>query len=363
MSRALPSAPSRSPRARRTSSRVSPFALLTMMVTILAVTGIGCPCVRAPVNASESLRWWLFSNFGASKVCPEMLKRGMPLKLDALGPSSLGRVFPEQCNVQTNDAAHTIVMTAAGHGYAVLPLTRRVGFTFRVAVEFRPDFRLESDSTYVWGRFSQLMAPPELRIVGVENPIVNLATQTPLGSLGNVLGQGVISSEIARGFTVVRQSDGDDFTLGILSPPQKPKRAFQPGDDRTQLATDSIELGGSTREFLGPFTVDSKDSAIFVKLRVAGAAVDYTFVDKMLGDAWLANYEQALPLGPAPGVPIGFGNAVPGDATRYVAVRPGRYYVVVENRAAAPVAPLGVALPFGETKAQVSYSIEIGDKP
>jgi len=344
---------------RRTPS----LAFLVVIVLALAFTGVGCPCVRGAVNTNESLRWWMFSNFGASRVCPEMLKRGVPLKLEALGPASLGRFFPDQCNVQTNEASHTIVMTAAGHGYAVLPITRRVGFWFRVSVEFRPDFRLEEDATYVWGRFSQLMAPPELRIIGVENSIVNLATQTPLGSLGNVLGQGVISSEIGRGFTVVRQSNGDDFTLGILNPPNLPKRQFQPGDDRTQLATDYVEIGASSREYLGPFSVESNGAALFMKLRVAGAPVDYYFTDKPMGDAWLATYEQAYPIGAPPGPPIGFGNAPLGETTRYVPVQPGRFYVVIENRAATPLAPLGMPIPFTESKSQVSYSIELGDRP
>ena len=58
---------------------------MSILVLALAFGGAGCPCVRSAVNASPELRWWLFSNYGASKICPEMLKRGVPLKLPQLG--------------------------------------------------------------------------------------------------------------------------------------------------------------------------------------------------------------------------------------------------------------------------------------
>ena len=200
-----------------------------MMVLALAFTGAGCPCVRSAVNASPELRWWLFSNFGASKMCPEMLKRGIPLKLPQLGNASVGRFFPNQCFVQVDDTRKAIVMSASGTGYATLPVARRVGFYVGMTVEYVPDFRLESDATYVWGQFSRFVSPPDLRIVGVENPVVNLATRTPAGDVATALGNGLVASEIGRGFTVVRQDDGDDFTLGHLEPPQKPPRQFKGG--------------------------------------------------------------------------------------------------------------------------------------
>jgi hypothetical protein len=87
-----------------------------MIVLALAFTGAGCPCVRSAVNASPELRWWLFSNFGASKICPEMLKRGVPLKLPQLGNASVGRFFPNQCFVQVDENRHAIVMSASGTG-------------------------------------------------------------------------------------------------------------------------------------------------------------------------------------------------------------------------------------------------------
>src|SRR3954454_9243524 len=132
-------------------------AFFATMVLALAFTGAGCPCVRSAVNASPELRWWLFSNFGAAKICPEMLKRGLPLKLQALGSASVGRFFPNQCNVQVDDAHKSIVMSVSGTGYATLPVARRVGFYVGMSIEYLPDFRLEDDATYVWGKFSRFI--------------------------------------------------------------------------------------------------------------------------------------------------------------------------------------------------------------
>jgi hypothetical protein len=53
----------------------------------------GCGLFRGSVNASPELRWFLFSNFGAQRMCPEMLKRGAPLKLAANG-NAIGDSFP-----------------------------------------------------------------------------------------------------------------------------------------------------------------------------------------------------------------------------------------------------------------------------
>jgi hypothetical protein len=43
-------------------------AFLALIVLELAVAGVGCPCARGAINASPEIRWWLFSNFGASKI-------------------------------------------------------------------------------------------------------------------------------------------------------------------------------------------------------------------------------------------------------------------------------------------------------
>jgi len=340
-------------------------AFLAVIVLALAFMGAGCPCVRSAVNASPELRWWLFSNFGASKICPEMLKRGVPLKLAALGlgNASVGRFFPNQCNVTVDDARQSITMSASGTGYVTLPLTRRVGFYVGMSVEYLPDFRLESDDVmYVWGKFSRFVAQPDLRIVGVENPVVNLATRTPAGDVATVIGNGLVASEIGRGFTVVRQPDGDDFTLGHLEPPQKPERQFKSGSKHVVLGSDLTAVYAQSRDYLGPFEITDNNAALFVRAKVDGLPVVYSVVDRSVGEAWRRAYEGAQAMAPAPGALLAQGTLAVGEASLRFPLPPGTYYVVVENQAAAPFAPLGLPLPGPEAISYVSYSVEIGDR-
>ncbi len=337
-------------------------ACLALVVTVLAVTGVGCPCVNSAVNASPDLRWWLFSSFGASKICPEMLKRGVPLKLPQLGNASVGRFFPAQCVVQVDDARKAIVMTVSGTGYATLPVARRVGFSVSMAVEYLPDFRLESDATYVWGKFSRFVTPPDMRVLGVENPVVSLATRTPAGDVATVIGNGIVASEIGRGFTVVRQDDGDDFTLGHLEPPDKPKRQFKSGASRVVMGSDLTQIGAQSREFLGPFEVPDKNAALYLRAKVEGQPLVYALVDRSVGDAWRRAYEVAQPMAAPPGAVLGQGTLAVGEASTTFPVQPGSYYLVVENQQAAPFAPLGLPLPVPEQTTYLTYSLEVGDR-
>jgi hypothetical protein len=336
---------------------------LSVVALALGTSAVGCPCVKGAVNDSPSLRWWLFSNFGAQKVCPEVLKRGVPLKLQALGSSSIGRFFPQQCSVVVNDTTHTMIVNITGSGYASTEVTKRVGFYCGMSVEYRPDFRFEGDSMYVWGMFNRLMSQPDLRILGVENPLVNLATQTPVGSLATMLGQGIVTSEIGRGFTVVRQEDGDDFAMGILAPPEKPKRQFVSGTDHMVLASDVSEIRPQAREYLGPFEVPGNGQALFFKFRNDGSPIVSMVVDKQTGDAWRQSYETAQPLGPPPGALLGSTTLQPGLGSQTVPLAKGQYYLVLENQQAAGFAPLGMPIPFTNAPTTVSYSTEVGDRP
>jgi hypothetical protein len=340
-------------------------AFFVMLVLALAFMGAGCPCVRSAVNASPDLRWWLFSNFGAQQMCPEMLKRGVPLKLPAFGNASVGRFFPAQCQVQVDDARKVLVMSASGTGYATLPVARRVGFYVGMSVEYAPDFRLEEDATYVWGKFSRFVSQPDMRIVGVENPLVNLATQTPAGNVATAIGNGLVASEIGKGFTVIRRDDGDEFTVGHLDPPQAPKRQFKKGAGHVVLASDITQVSGQSRDYLGPFEVADKDAALFFHAKVDGAPLVYSVVERSVGEAWRRSYEAAQPIAAPPGPLVSQGTLAIGEANLRFPVQQGTYYVVVENQTAAPFAPLGVPLPPIATTEQigiVSYSVELGDK-
>jgi hypothetical protein len=335
-------------------------SLLALVILVLGVSGVGCPCVNSAVNNDPALRWWLFSNFGASKICPEMLARGVPLKLTLLGPDNIGRFFPAQCVVHVDDNARTMRLDVTGQGYVVLPVTKRVGFYCGVAVEFAPDFNLTDDAVYVWGKFKQIDGTPDLRLLGVENPVVSLATQTPLGNLATVLGQGVLQSQLAQGFTVVQQDSGQDFTLGILQPPAKPKRAFESGTDRVSLESGVTDLHAVSRDYLGPFAVTQSSAALFMHVSANGP-VNYAIVTRDVGDAWRQPYQAAQPIGPAPAQPLNYGQLAAGDQTMKFPLDPGSYYFVVENLTPAQPAILGVSSPF-EPVVQLTYSAELGER-
>ncbi len=342
----------------------SKLRLLVLLAFCLATTTVGCPCVRGAVNASPGLRWWLFSSFAASHVCPEMLKRGVPLKLGA-GAPSVGRFFPEQCNLQINEPAQTMVVTVSGTGYAMLPVARRVGFSCAIAVEYAPDFYLaEDESIYVFGRFNRLLAAPDLRIIGAENPVVNLATQTPVGSVATAIGQGIVAGEIGKGFTVVRQDDGDDFAIGHFAPPAKPPRphyAFnKPGEGRVQLMSDATEVQPISREFIGPFEVPTQDKSIVLRTRTDGTPLTYVVVDRPSGDAWRRAYEAALPLGAPFANPLMRGQIPPGEGQTVLPLGPGQYFIVLEN----PSTPLlgGLGMGLGGKTASLTYTVELGPR-
>lgn len=290
-----------------------------------------------------------------------MVKRGAPLKLGGQGTASIGRFFPEQCNVTVDERTQTIVMNVSGTGYATLPVARRVGFSCAIAVEYTPDFHLaDDDSVYVWGKFSRFMAPPDLRIIGVENPIINLATQTPVGTVATALGQGLVAGEIGRGFTVVRQDDGDDFAIGHLDPPAKPTRPFKAGEGRASVASDLTEIHALSREYLGPFTVGSGQAVTF-RTRVQGTPLAYAVVDRASGDAWRRAYQAGQPLAPSFTTPFFEGLLRVGEGQTVLPLAAGQYFIVVENRTTPLLGGLGMGL--GETSANVGYSIEVGDRP
>jgi hypothetical protein len=231
-----------------------------------------------------------------------------------------------------------------------------------MSVEYAPDFRLEDDAIYVWGKFSRFITQPDMRIQGVENPVVNLATKTPAGDVASIIGNGVVASEIGRGFTVVRQDDGDDFAMGHLEPPEKPKRQFKAGDDHVVLASDLTEIRSTSRDYIGPFEITDKGAAVFFRAKVTGAPVIFAIVERSVGDRWRQGYETAQPMQPPPGPILGQGALNPGDANLKFPLERGAYYFVLENQAPPPFAPIGIALPGVEKIADVSYSLEVGDR-
>jgi len=309
-------------------------------------------------------RWWLFSNFGAQNICPELMKRGMPLRMRDGGPA-VGRFFPTNCSKTVDDANKVVQVTFFGTGYGFVMPARRISFTSGGTIEFRPDFNLYNGEIYLWGKFNRVVQGPSFQITYVENRIVDTGLGFgPLGGFANFLGNAVVSGEIARGFTVVHNSKGDAFSLGYLQPPSRPYEPWNiHGSNRYTFSNDSVELHANQRDYLGPFEVkDGK--TLYVSATSRGPTVDLMVVDKQTSDFWRDGYQKDVmmpPTGPVlggqpiyPNYPVNLSYRLPN----------GLYYVVVDNSATpggvvAP--PANVINPFGDSIANVSYLAQLGD--
>jgi hypothetical protein len=359
---------SKRPSPSPSASTRRPAAALALGVLVLAVVGVGCPCIRGPVNASAGLRWWLFSNFGASKICPEMIKRGVGLRMQDRG-AMVGRFFPNQCGLDVNGNTQTVTVHFSGTGYAYTPLTKRVGFSTTASVEYRPDFYLTEDDIYVWGKVNRIVQGPSFRLGYVENPVADAATAvTPLGQIANLFGNQIVSGELTRGFTVVQNDETETktFALGLLMPPQKPHTPFDvEGDERHTFANETVQVQWQQRDFLGPFDVVDTDQVLTMKMFLEGPAVDVMVVSKQVGDIWREAYQTGRPMGPPPG-PVMAGGPLQPQRDQLASYRlpPGQYFVVIDHSQYAgtvnppPASPLN---PLGGPGVKLSYVAQLAD--
>ena len=350
------------PRAR--STRAISGAGVVLFAIVLSSTAVGCPCVDDTINSSPWLRWKIFAMFGAARLCGEMTKRGAPLRLSD-GAPVIGRFFPSACQSVTNDDRQTVTLQFSGDGYAWTPITKRMSFSNQATVEYKPDFYKDGGTIYVWFRPINL-TPPTFQVGFVEQPVVGLATaMTPLGTFANLFGQQIVSSELGRGFTVIHESSGDDFAMGILKAGERPPHPYEThGSDRVMFMNEIAEVHSNTLDFLGPFEIDGKGRMLFIHIRSIGLALDVAVMPRAAGDAWRRQYQNnaGVPLPPAQPVVSGF-VAADTDADRSVALPPGQYYVVIDNSPfVGQVAP-PPAGPLFDPVARVSYLISMGDAP
>jgi len=348
----------------RMTYSIPPLRLRILGLFLVLVLGVGCPCVRDAVNASPGLRWWLFSNFGAQRVCPEMLKRGTPLKLTPTG-NTIGRFFPEQCNFQVNDQAQTVTLSFAGTGAAWTPIAGRVGFSVRTSVEYAMDFYLAEDATYVWAKPRSIPFGPEFKMAAIENKLVNWAAQGPGGYLASTFGSQIVQSQIASGFTVIHSDSGDEFTLGQLQPPLHPPKPFNiPSGGRYAFVNDTTEVRSEEVDMLGPFEVTESGQALFCRFRLTGPSLDVLILRRGAGDLWRSGLQLGAPLAPPPEAPLMQFPLMPGtEQHQKIPLPPGQYYIVLDNSSKVgsvnpPWNPLGVV---GGNVAVVSHVVELGE--
>ncbi|MEM9695543.1 MAG: hypothetical protein AAGA56_23565 [Myxococcota bacterium] len=341
--------------------------LLGLIGLALTLSLGGCRCLKGPVNDSPSFRWWLFANFGAERICPEVTQRGVGLSLVDGGPK-VGRFFPTGCKTEVHGQTQTITVTFWGAGYAYTPVARRVGFDVRGAVELRPDFRFEEDHLYAWAVFNRMVDGPHFTIRAVENGVVGLAANVlPV----NALGDQIVKSELARGFTVLHDwnDGGNSFSLGIIRPPNRPRSPYDlDRDEALTVASEVIEIQTGQRDFLGPIEVVDADQAIALRMTLRGPPVEVLVVNAPTAYGWRTTYQQGLTL-PIPGPLYGASPIQPGPEVRpRFTVPPGRYWIVVDHTANAGrveppppnlLDPTGV---MSSSVARLSYALQLVDE-
>ncbi len=337
---------------------------LALWLLLVPLVFVGCPCLRDPINASPALRWWLFSNFGAQHICPEMLQRSAPLRLSA-GGNIVGRFFPTACRTEVNDARQTVILHFGGTGYAWTPVAARIGFSAEASVEYRMDFWLGETAVYVWARSAGILRGPEFKVGSVENKVVDWATRTPVGYLANTFGSQIMSSQLLSGFTVIRTEEGDEFSLGILQPPQRPPRPFgTSGARRLTFANEVTEIHQGEVDFLGPFQVSAADQLLLMRMMVQqGPGVEALVVSRSTGDLWREGLQLGTALGPPPQPAItSFAIPAGGEQRQALRLPPGHYYVVIDNSAQVGQVnpPWNPMSSLGGSVTVLAYTAELG---
>ena len=329
-----------------------------------AVSVLGAGVMNDPSN--KSLRFDILK-FGLDTFCAEMLKGGAPLKFGDDEPV-VGRFFAESCDSQVlDDEAHkSFVVQYSGKGYAWTNITQRLGFSSRGVVEYATDFQLNDGAMYVYFR-PRLIDGAAFQTTLVESALAQGGLAVA-GVNTNALGKHIVESQLRRGFTVIRKdsSGSTDFALGIVPPGEKPFKPFEVKRTEKQiLANERTEVHRGQQDFVGAFEVTDSKQALYLTVAVDGAPnADILLVTKPVGDTLLDGYLRnaggASLAGPA--LLDDTGTQAGGLWQRFVNVEPGRYYLIIDNRA-----KLGKSAPDTSARddaaAKVDYLVLVGDRP
>lgn len=313
---------------------------------------------------NKSLRFDLLK-FGLDEFCSEMQRRGVALKLRD-GDPNIGRFFATSCQSQLIDeqSRQTIVVRYSGRGYGWTNVTQRVGFETQGLIEFAPDFQMHGDAMYIYFR-PRNVDSTTFKTTLVESQLANTGIILT-GVQPDQVGQNLVQSQLRRGFTVVRHSErGEvDFGLGVIALGQRPFRPFQVlASRRITLDNDRTEVHSGQQDYIGGFSVDQDDKALYLTMTLEGApAVDVLLLPKPVGDTLLRQYTTTR--GPAvPGISA-FGAVVQSGVPlrQYMPVPRGTYYLLLDHSSAVgQAAPPTTAL--DDRAARVDYLVQVGDRP
>jgi hypothetical protein len=351
-------------------ARIAALALLTVSplscasresVGTSSVSILGAGVVNDPAN--KSLRFDLLK-FGLDGFCKEMLAAGVPLKMSDDEPV-MGRFQASACQSQVLDEENrkSFVVQYSGSGYAASAQGGRVTFTTTGLVEYAADFLMHERALYVYFR-PRVVDATAFQTKLIESELAKSALSV-LGVQPDAFGQRVVEAQLRRGFTVIRKDSGEtELGLGVIPLGERPYHPFAVKTEKRVVLNERTEVHRGQQDFVGPIQVQGEDQALYLTVAVDGApGVDVLVLRESTGRLMLEQYLAAP--GPAalrePALldePAARGQ----DWKRYVLVPEGRYYVLLDNTAAAgrTSPPAG---PADGSSARVDVLILAGDRP
>lgn len=310
--------------------------------------------------SNRTLRREILS-FGIGQFCTELVKHSAPLKLADDQPA-IGRFFPTTCSTKTLENGDLLV-SLGGDGYAWTNLTKKVTFDMTGTLEYDQDFQMDGSTMYAYFRTKQI-TKSDFKSRAIENPIANVVNS--LTPIGDNFGKQLLAGELQKGFTVIRDKDGNaDFGLGVINVGKKPLRPWDVhGADRITYENTRSEVHQNQRDFVGPITIEDDGRAIWLTATVDGVdAADVLVLGKADADASLKAYLDTGASGPLTGTPV-YSDVVQNGVQymKPIKLPKGVYYLVWDNTpTAGRVAPPAALL--DDRAATLSYVVQIGDAP
>lgn len=333
-------------------------ALGTRSISIL-----GAGVVNDPEN--KSLRFDLLK-FGLESFCEQMRRGGTPLRMGDDEPV-MGRFYAHACSSQVLDDPErkSFVVQYSGDGFATSPQGGRVAFSTTGLVEYAPDFLLHDGALYVYFR-PRVVDATQFTTLLVESELAATAMRL-FGVSPDAFGRRIVDGQLRRGFTVIRYGEegATEFGLGYVPLGERPHRPFTvQTEDKRVLANERTEVHLNQQDFLGPFEVGSDDQALYLTLALDGTpAVDVLVLSDTVARPMIDKLLRQ-PGAPAPSAPAALDEPLVSGETwkRFVAVPPGKYYVLLDNSGAAgrTTPPPG---PGDGRSARVDALVLVGDEP
>jgi len=298
--------------------------------------------------------------YGRRRACAEVQSRSLPIRPrdDA---ATIGRFVPLTCYARDMPNGE-LYLQLGGRGYVWTSMSQRVGFEAGGGVSYDTDFQLDGSTMYVYFR-PRSATPPGFITSVVESSQAAFfggMMRAPNGQkMTDAFGSSLMSNQLARGFTIIRATNGSvEMGLGVIPPGAHPTPGISTLDrDKPVLANDRSELHTNQRDFV-PLDVPA-GARLTLLVGVAGVpAVDVLLVPRAPGDAWLAAYATQAATTPPTAQPLVDEPVTAGAIwQRTVAVPPGAYYLVLDNTpTAGRSAP---AAGYGDQPALVSYAVQL----